>query len=140
MKIISNLYVTLAFLFFAGCAFVPVDKIKTDTVVLAKEIVQVPGNFAPKGISNTFTLEDPFVNVFVTINWSEDHGAGVKLIKWEWITDGDIKHEVKRRFNFYDAPFYLTGNVKTIAMGKGKHKVKLFIEDQLFAEESFEIK
>ena len=123
----------------SGCS-ISVDKLRTDKVVLAKEVVQIPGNFAPKGITKTFSTEDPFVNVFVTINWDKDTGAGVKPIKWEWITDGKVMHEVKANFNFYEAPFYITGNVKTDAMGSGKHTVKLYIQKKLFAEENFEIK
>ena len=141
MKTLRFLLLTqLTFVILAGCATtVPVSEISTKETVFARELADTQlMTIAPKAVVKAFTINDPVVNVLVTVKWDANKPrAGVHNIRWEWYTGSELISKVNARFNFYTTPFTLLGTIPTMMLGVGKHSVKLFIRDQEFANASF---
>lgn len=125
----------------SSCTNVAVSQMKTTDSVFTKELADTQRTtLAPKGITKNFTINDPVVNILVTVRWDPTKAnAGIKFIRWEWYTGAELISKVNAKFNFYTTPFILLGNIPTRSLGLGKHHVKLFIEDIQFADEAFEV-
>ena len=136
-------FVTLGVLLINACAYVPTEKINLKSSVMAKEVINSPetGTFAPKNVTNEFSIDDPIINVFATVSWDNvNSGAGVKEIRWEWYTDDRLVSKINAKFIFHTTPFSILGNIPTHILGKGNHSVKFYIENKEFSSNGFIVK
>ncbi|PPE73775.1 hypothetical protein C3942_10200 [Solimonas fluminis] len=61
-------------------------------------------------------------------------------VSWAWYTDGQLQSDHQVKIDFDRTPFVLLGYMPGSELGRGKHRVELRINGELFDSRDFEVK
>ncbi len=74
------------------------------------------------------------------IRWEPiDKSAGRQKLKWRWYSNDALVSELKWAATFKQTPFETLGTIPASALGPGKHRVELYIGDELYDTQEFEV-
>ncbi|MCK5644018.1 MAG: hypothetical protein KAJ19_24685 [Gammaproteobacteria bacterium] len=122
----------------AGCATIPVENMQLVTGILTTGGSGESFDRSPK--TEPFGIGDR-VFFLTTLRWVDlKSGAGIHKVRWKWYSRHEIAAVVERSYNFYMTPFELRGVILASALGPGRHKVEVFIDESFFDSREFDVK
>lgn len=137
MKPVFTLLITLC-LMVTGCATIkPIKMTEQNTViVMAKEVDKFKG---PSNISDVFTYEGN-IYAYTTFHWvDQEEFAGKYKYEIRWY-NGD-KRISSNKFNFFfkRTPHYVWSMIRGTAMGVGKCRADVYMDDVLVGTKPFTV-
>jgi len=84
---------------------------------------------------------DDTINFYSDFKWEDlSKPAGRKIVVWNWYSEnGKLVSTAKRNYYFNEPPFELRSSRAASALGLGKFKVEIVVDEQVMASQEFEI-
>ena len=118
-----------------GCATVEITERSTN-LVMAKKVVHREG---PQEITDSFTYEGN-IYIFATFRWPEwEKNGGSQTVKVKWFNGERMLFGQRQDVNFGYPPWHVYFLTNGVALGTGKCKVEVYVNDAYVGSKSFSV-
>lgn len=68
-----------------------------------------------------------------------DRSAGLHHVDWKWYSDGQLVGDHSQQLMFPHAPYQVFGSMPGDALGRGHHRVEVYVDNKLFDSADFDV-
>lgn len=90
------------------------------------------------GIGDEFSIEDR-IYVLSVANWDHELQGRSVEVRWDWYTGDELRYTHGRDNTMKEPPYRFWGRKSGVELGKGEHKVVVFLDDEKVEELSFTV-
>lgn len=91
------------------------------------------------GIGDEFGVEDR-IYVLSIANWDPELKGETMEVRWDWYTGDELRYTHDRKISMNEPPYRFWGRKSGVELGKGEHRVIVFLDDKKEEELHFTVK
>ncbi|MCF7361453.1 MULTISPECIES: hypothetical protein [Vibrio] len=140
MRLVAKCSSILSLVLLAGCvATVAPEDVKYQHYLAKHVDLSKKAESLVSGIGNEFGIEDR-IYVLSIANWDPELKGEKVEARWDWYTGDELRYTHGRDILMKEPPHRFWGRKSGVELGKGEHRVVIYLDDKKEEELHFSVK